>query len=122
MRRYFISFFPLFLGRGMRPAVLAVNSWAGESPASKLVLSCLDRAAGSSMNRSTTQRIAPAGLDGLAVLYDAWNRRIAARIFEHLGAKLFIRLRVAIDERNAFRIVVFAGLLTVRTIGFCVDH
>jgi len=76
----------------------------------------------SSMDRSTTQRIAPAGLDVLTVLYDAWNGRIAAWILEHLGAKLFAGLRVAIDERNAFRVVMVASLLTVRTVGFRVDN
>jgi hypothetical protein len=51
---------------------------------------------------STAQRIAPPRLNVFSVLYDARNRGIAARMLEHLGAKFFVGLRVAIDERDAF--------------------
>ena len=73
------------------------------------------------MHRSTTQRVAPTGLYILPILHDAWDGGIAVRILEHLGAKFFAGLRVAVDEGEAFRVVIIARLLAIRTTGFGVD-
>ena len=57
----------------------------------------------------------------LTVLDDARHGWIAAGVLEHLGAKFLVRLRVAIDEGKALRIVVLARLLAIRTTWFGVD-
>ena len=74
------------------------------------------------MHRSTAERIAPSGLNILSVFDDARNGWIAVGILEHLSAKSFIRLRVAIDESDALRIVMLTRLLAVRTTWFGVDN
>ena len=73
------------------------------------------------MHRSTTERITPSRLNVFSVFDDARNGWIAAGVLEHLSAKFLIRLRVAIDEGKALRIVVLARLLAIRTTWFGVD-
>ena len=73
------------------------------------------------MNRSTTERIAPARLNVLSVFDDARDCGITTGVLEHLGAIFLIRLRIAIDKGHALRIVVFARLLAVRTTWFGID-
>lgn len=74
------------------------------------------------MDGSSAERIAPAGLNVLAVFDNAGNCRISAGVLEHLGAVFAIGLRVAIDERNSLRIVMVPGLLTVGASRFRVNN
>jgi hypothetical protein len=74
------------------------------------------------VNRSTTERIAPSRLHIFSVFNDTRNGWVAAGVLKHLSAKFLIRLRVAIDEGKALRIVVLTRLLAVRTTWFGVDN
>src|SRR5260370_4733779 len=74
------------------------------------------------MHRSTTERIAPAGLDVFPVFADAGYCWVAARERKHLCAILPTSLGIAVDERNSLRVVVVARLLAIWTAGFRVDN
>ena len=74
------------------------------------------------VNGSTAKRITPTGLHMLAVLDDARHRWVATGKREHLCASRLIVLRVVFEKRNAFRVVMVARLLAIRTPWFYVDY
>jgi hypothetical protein len=73
------------------------------------------------VDRSTTRRVTPARLHVLTILNDARDRRVALGERQHLFAPFAIVLRVVVEKRHPFGVVILACLLTVRTSRLRVD-
>lgn len=76
----------------------------------------------SRVHRSAARRVTPPGTLMDPVLYNAWDRRIAAGKCKHLTLAGLVGLCVIFDERNAISIVMVAGLLAIRAARLCVHY